>query len=274
MSIAGEAPVVIKQVDYLSLDSITEALRGQDAVVDSTFSRSAETANLMIDACIAAGVYRYLPPEFGADPYNELITALPFFAHKAVTLKHLLKRKAALTDRASFTWTAVACGAFLDPPLADGSLGVDVRHKRGIVFSSDGFKYEDLVGPWSTLTDVGRATAQVLLHPEETADRVVFISSVNTSQSNILSLAKEAIPGQWDISTIDIKQKYEEAWAKVKAGDYSWDTLLGLAQYQCVAPDMNGPWKKDDNDLLRVKKMSNDEIKELMRRIAAGDNYD
>ena len=57
-------------VDYASMESLTDALRGQDAVVSTLASVSLSAQFLMIDAAIAAGVKRFIPSEFGSNTYN------------------------------------------------------------------------------------------------------------------------------------------------------------------------------------------------------------
>jgi hypothetical protein len=60
------------------VDALTEALVGQHAVVDATFSAD-DTPQRLIDASVAAGVYRYVPSDFGFDPMlpGERQTPLP-----------------------------------------------------------------------------------------------------------------------------------------------------------------------------------------------------
>jgi uncharacterized protein YbjT (DUF2867 family) len=48
----------VKVVDFTSVASLTSALAGQDAVIDTTFSPEIETPLRLIDAAVQAGVYR------------------------------------------------------------------------------------------------------------------------------------------------------------------------------------------------------------------------
>ncbi|RTE78927.1 hypothetical protein BHE90_006583, partial [Fusarium euwallaceae] len=61
------ADVDIKRVDFDSPESITEVLRGQEAVI-STIGTIAVPAQLkLIDAAISANDKRFIPSEFGVD---------------------------------------------------------------------------------------------------------------------------------------------------------------------------------------------------------------
>ena len=52
------AAVRVEVVDFTSVASLTSTLTGQDAVIDATFSPEIETPLRLIDAAVAAGVYR------------------------------------------------------------------------------------------------------------------------------------------------------------------------------------------------------------------------
>ena len=48
----------VEVVDFTSVESLSTALAGQDAVIDTTFSPEVETPLRLIDAAVEAGVYR------------------------------------------------------------------------------------------------------------------------------------------------------------------------------------------------------------------------
>lgn len=48
----------VEVVDFTSVESLSAALAGQDAVIDTTFSPEVETPLRLIDAAAEAGVYR------------------------------------------------------------------------------------------------------------------------------------------------------------------------------------------------------------------------
>jgi hypothetical protein len=50
----------IKVVDFTSIEDLSAALIGQDAVIDTTFSPDVETPLRLIEAAAKSGVYRLL----------------------------------------------------------------------------------------------------------------------------------------------------------------------------------------------------------------------
>lgn len=52
------AGVEVKIVDFISAASLSAAMAGHDAIIDTTFSPDTETPLRLIDAAAEAGVYR------------------------------------------------------------------------------------------------------------------------------------------------------------------------------------------------------------------------
>jgi uncharacterized protein YbjT (DUF2867 family) len=59
------ARVTDNKIDTTSTDTLTKALKGQDAVVSTVGTAAASTQKTIIDAAIAAHVKRFIPSEFG-----------------------------------------------------------------------------------------------------------------------------------------------------------------------------------------------------------------
>ncbi|CAJ0545128.1 Ff.00g086010.m01.CDS01 [Fusarium sp. VM40] len=252
--------VITREVDYTSTESLVDAIRGQDAVIDSTHSYESEGPRRLLDACVEVGVYRYIPPEFGSDPISPDVQALPFFRRKT----EIAKYRAEKLKGSSLTWTAVACGPFLEA-IEDGGLGIDVEAKKIAWYGEDGH----LVSPFSTLEAVGKATAQVLLYPEETANRVVYISSVNIGQRRLVELAKEALGSDgWIENIVDIQDEYEWAQAKLRKGEFKQEVIMAILRYSMTSAAHTYTWPKSDNALLGVEEFSDAEVKEFVLKSA------
>lgn len=144
--------ITVKEVNYDSLDSLTEALQGQDAVV-STITTSSLSAQInLIDAAVKAGVKRFIPSEFGSDTFNAKASQLPFCKPK-IEVQQALKKAAA---ESSLTWTAVLCGPFLDWAIRVGFFA-DVKN-RTILLPDGG----NNTASSTTLPTVGKAVVGVL----------------------------------------------------------------------------------------------------------------
>lgn len=102
-------------VNYDSLDSLTNALHGQEAVVSTIASAAIASAAiatqlLLVEAAAKAHVRRFIPSEFSSDRQNKKARAFPIYKDKAAV-------QAALENAAAssgMTYTLICTGPFLD----------------------------------------------------------------------------------------------------------------------------------------------------------------
>jgi uncharacterized protein YbjT (DUF2867 family) len=258
------AGVAVKVVDFSSVESLSTVLKGQDAVIDTTSSMEFQTPLNLINAAAVAGVYRFITSDFGMDPTNPNVASLPVFGRKAASFGEVK----AVSEKTGMTWTTVSTGPFLDWNLQNRSFGIDLIDKK-IRLPNDGTH----VLPWTTLESIGKATAAVLAHPKETENRPVYVSSIEKSQKEVAELAKEALgPDGWQTTTIDVETAFQKAMADFKAGIYNMQTFGPMILYASARKEYSGPWEKDDNALLGVKRMTNEELKALIKDIASTGN--
>lgn len=257
---AGVAAV--KEVDYSSVDSLTEALRGQDAVVNCINAQGDPTpsVNLILAAQAAGTVHRLIPSDFGMDAENAEVMALPVFGAKLAQHKVFKGRE----KETGIDWTIVTTGPFLDFP---EYIGIDVRGRK-VTWFGDASQTGRGIG-WTRLDDIGKATAQALVHADETANRTVYICSTFKSQREMAALAKEAVGGGegWVEENRDITADFAKAWEMIKGGDYSMWPMVTLIQYAAVSEPYNTPRDKWDNELLGVKQMSDEEVKAFLKSL-------
>ena len=102
--------VDVVDVDFDSVDSLTAALKDQDAVVSTVGMLQILPQRTIIDAAIAAGVKRFIPSEFGSNVSNPRNRAYPVYAHK-VQIQEYLSEKA---KTSGITYTYIYNNAFLD----------------------------------------------------------------------------------------------------------------------------------------------------------------
>lgn len=102
--------VKVVTADYKSVESLTFALRDQDAVVSTVGTDGLLGQSIFIDAAIAAGVKRFLPSEFGSDLSNPNAAKLPIFGYKVATRNHLEEK---IRNGANLSYTYVINSAFL-----------------------------------------------------------------------------------------------------------------------------------------------------------------
>ncbi|KAK2060875.1 isoflavone reductase [Colletotrichum caudatum] len=253
--------LTVKEVDYDSLDSLTQALKGQDALVNCISCFDPKVPTRIVDAAVAAGVYRYIPDEFGTDPMRCHVPSLPALGIKALTCQHM-KQKAA-ENESTFTWTIITNGAFLDWSIRNGFMGVDVKNKKLSLFN-DG---ENVI-PYTMLADVAKAVVGTLLHADETANRIAYVHSTNKSQKQIGAIAQEAVGGSWETTTVNVDAIYANCIESISKGVMTPDVMLPQLLYACAKKEYTQPWARSDNALFGIKELSDDELKEVCKQIS------
>ncbi|KAK4865695.1 hypothetical protein LT330_009128 [Penicillium expansum] len=250
----------VKVVDFTSVEDLSAAIAGQDAVIDTTFSPEVDTPLRLIEAAARAGVYRFITSDFGLDPDLPGVHDIPVFSRKKVSYEAV--KKQAADNR--LTYTLVACGAFLDWGLSTGFAGLNFQEKTAWIFG-DGSN----VVPWTTLEDVGKATANVLLHPQETLNRPVYVHSVFMSQNQLFDAAKEALGNKgWTATYNDMEPLFQNALADLQSGNISDSTFVVQIQYCLATKALAHPWARDDNALVGLEEWSQEKVKVLIRTVA------
>lgn len=258
----AEIPPNVEQrvVNYNSLESLTEALKGQDAVIDATSVSDPAIAIRIIDAAVAAGVSRFISAEFSADPRALNARSLSVSYVKRTSFEHL--EQLAKDNRISFT--AVSNSAFLDWNLETESMNTDVG-KKTVQLLGKG----NVVIPWTLLNEVGQATTNVLLNLEETRNRVVYTYDTQKSQVQMLDLAKQTLgDNNWEETTLDMEAVFQEALSRFSAGIINIQVISDMIRYSNSRADFAGPFTANDNSVLGVRTLEDSEIVALIKEIA------
>jgi nucleoside-diphosphate-sugar epimerase len=185
---------------------------------------------------------------------------MPVFGRKKASYEAVKKHAA----QNRLTYTLVACGAFLDWSLSSGFSGLNFQEKKAFIFG-DG----NNVVPWTTLEDVGIATAHVLVHPEETSNRPVYVHSAFLSQNQIFDATKQVLGSEgWDVTYNDMKPLLDNALADLNAGKISASVFEVQIQYCLATKTLAHPWTRDDSSLLGLKEWDAEKVKALIQTIA------
>ncbi|KAF2008013.1 NAD(P)-binding protein [Amniculicola lignicola CBS 123094] len=217
------ANVPVKTVsDAFTVEELTEAFKGQDAVVIAISTTPITQDNLahrFIDAAVAAGVKRLIPSEFGANNLDRRARKLvPVYDAKGEMLEYLQKRAA--ETNGGLTWTSVSCGAWLDwglNPVKSGNfLDIDVKNRRATIWDSGSSRFTI-----TTSGNTGMAISKILLNPTLTANKQIFLSDfVSTSREIVAELEKQAAQ-KWALEYKESAPVLKEYRIKFDAGDYN-----------------------------------------------------
>lgn len=218
--------IPVKKVsDAFRVDELTEAFRGQDAVVIalSTASVTKDSEERLpfrlIDAALAAGVKRFIPSEFGANNLDPRARELvPVYNSKGEMLEYLIKKAGASNGK--LTWTSISCGSWLDwaldPAKSGNFLGIDIKNRRATVYDSGKARFAV-----TTSTNTGLAVAKVLLKPYLTENKQIFLANFTTTIPQIVASLEAYMGEKFTVEHEDSSPRFKELKEKFNAGDYS-----------------------------------------------------
>ncbi|KAI1736097.1 hypothetical protein F4680DRAFT_272398 [Xylaria scruposa] len=208
------AGVASKAVDYTSVESLTSALQGQDALVSIIATVAVVGQRPLVDAAVAAGVRRIIPSEFGINTRflgKEPIGAI--LQGKIQTLNYIHEKS---KQNPLFTWTGISTGLFFDWGLPHGSIGLDKATKTATIYDSGDEPYQA-----SNLPHIGKAIAAVLKNPERTVNRYISIASFNPTQNQVLEIAEKITGAKWTVNRLPASEQQQIGVEKLSKGDYS-----------------------------------------------------
>ncbi|KAK5169908.1 uncharacterized protein LTR77_005886 [Saxophila tyrrhenica] len=250
--------VKIAEIDYNDAETLAAALQGQDAVVSAVGYAAIKAQEVLFDAAIKRGVQRVIPSEYGGDPDCAAVRQLPVFAQK-VEVESKLKQQIQGT---STTYTLVCNNEFFDWDL-DHKFGVDLQAKKMEVFDRG-----DVPFTATPLEFVAKGVVGVLQHPSETANRVVRLHGKKMTQNRLLQVIQHcgSVDG-WEIShasTADREREGYEVLQKQPNNFMGW--AIPFLQCAIWGRKFGGDFSQNnDNELLGLKELDDDEIKEIVR---------
>ncbi|KAF2795841.1 NAD(P)-binding protein [Melanomma pulvis-pyrius CBS 109.77] len=219
-----QTSITHKTVDYASLDSLTAAFTGQDAVVNCITGGATqyEPTRLVIDAAVAAGVKLYFANEFVGHVTSEQYRRMP---EQAVGAKVRIRGELEVLGReGGMKWTSLNGGPFFDMWLMKGPAGIDIRNKRARIYGTG-------LNPlcWTPLPTIALAAANMLRNPDAIANRPIYINTVpNLTQSGLLSAVESVLGAKFAVDYIDIAKINANARIAVERGEVA-KGMKGLA---------------------------------------------
>lgn len=195
--------------DY-PIDQLLEAFKGQDALVSTLPGRPYTVHLRMIDAAIQTGVKRFIPTEYGNNTCTAAADLVSLYEDKSRVISYLKSK-----ETSGLTWTAIHTGQFFDWGLESGWLDYHFEEKRVTIYDS-GHKL------WSTTTlgTASTAVARVLLNPEQTRNKPIFVASFTVSQREVLEVLQKATDTTWKVETMSSTDALRRA-AELDDKDYS-----------------------------------------------------
>ncbi|KAI5920577.1 NAD(P)-binding protein [Camillea tinctor] len=249
--------VAIKIVDYDSLESLTDALKGHDAVVSLLQAASTATSQkVLLDAAIKAHVKRFIPSEYGSDSQNEKSSQLPFFVPKR-KFQEVIKKEA---DAGNVEYTLISTGPFLDMCI-DAGLFVNLKEKSVTLYDGGNRLFST-----TTVTTLGKAIVGVLQHPEETKNRAVYIQDIAITQKRIVEMGKKAVGSDgWKEEVVPITTFLKEIEEEEKKSTPDYTVLMfNSVKVGIFGEGYGSHFQNLDNKILGIKGLTEDEVQGLL----------
>ena len=248
-------------VDYDSLESLTNVLRGHDAVVSTLAIAAIATQLLLVEAAAKAGVQRFIPSEFGSNTLYEKTRQLPVFKDKVV-VQDALKKAAAAPSGLSYTLICV--GPFFDWGITVGFI-LNLREKSINLYDGG-----DRVFSTTTLTTIGKAVTAVLKRPEQTKNRAVYVQDTATTLNKLAAVGKEVTGDDgWKETTVATDELVEQAWAELKKEQPNPGIFVFNFLKACIWGEGYGShFESLDNELLGIEQKTDADIRTLITSLA------
>ncbi|KAH8816980.1 hypothetical protein F5884DRAFT_778120 [Xylogone sp. PMI_703] len=207
--------ITVRTADYNSLDSMTDALKGADALVEAFNPAAASAQSTIIDAAVAAGIKHLITPDFSGDTFNPNVHELKIFDPKIAAQKKL----EVIANEGKIKWTAIVTSVFYDWAIDLGIFWVDPK-KHSITVLGSGNQRVSL----SEISICGRAVVAVLSNPEKYANRPAYFCDFAPSTNELVAIIREiTAPQEWDIINVPLDGFFAKGMAAYEA-----DTAAGV----------------------------------------------
>lgn len=237
-------------VDYNDIASLTNALKGQDAVVSTVGMEGIPGQKLVIDAAIQAGVQRYIPSDFGSLTTNPAARFLPHHV-SMVEIQDYLRSK---SDKIEHTIFSI--GAFTDFLVSFG-FAFDWENKTAQLWGDGTSRIST-----TSLSGAARAIVGALKNPEPTKNKNVFVHELVVTQSQLLALAKKYSPqAEWTITKIDDPEAEFDRLLAVVKKQPEIPNIIALVKASLLSGKFQGSsYKAVDNDLVGLPLLSEKDL--------------
>ncbi|KAF5623251.1 2'-hydroxyisoflavone reductase [Fusarium tjaetaba] len=251
--------VVVKRVDLASVDSVKEALAGQDAVVSAAATAAAGSQKVIIDAAVAAQVPRFIPSEFGIPSRQNRDTKIGKILGAKIQNTDYLIELAEKHDW--FSWTGLSNGLFLDSGLKSDRGFINIRDRKIRITDSGNEPYST-----TSLAFVGEAVAAILKKPEETKNKYLNIAGVTTTQNEVLKIAEQVTGDKFEVSHVTGAEQEKIGDEKIAKGDFS---AFGNYLEQFLFADGAGHALKGDENAIGLLGLKEENLEEVVKSVVA-----
>lgn len=256
----------IRIAPELSVEDLTTALAGQDAVIAAFPLGEGDQHLRLAEAAFQAGVRRFIPADFGscdagdAEPQKYL----PLYRKKtAVRDKCEALAAKAAQDGGAFSWTTLVCGHFFDHGLRHGLLHFNFATRTAQILDGGNIRAST-----STLRRIAEATVRILQRPEQTRNRALYIQSFNPTQLEIVAALEKAMGEPWHRQHVDSKPYLEDAQKRLQSDDDE-AVLIAIEDIVFVLGALDADWTKRDGFAMELLGLEDEKLEDVVAQVVA-----
>ena len=253
---------IVKYVsDDPTPDELVEVLQGQDALVATFMGTNDVYQTKLADACVVAGVKRFIPADFGScDSSSKLaLDLMPLYKAKTRVREHLQ----GLAKEGKLSWTAIVCGHFFDYGLKTDLLSVELKEKKMTVFGDGKYRWSS-----STLDRVGLSVVRCLEREEETRNRMVYVQSFCVSQNELKKALERATGEEFEENKVDVDPYIKEMKGRTDKDSNDAIAREGLVS---VVGIIDGDWTKKNGFANKALGLEDEDLDVVVKRVLADD---
>ncbi|MCJ1337825.1 hypothetical protein MMC09_003109 [Bachmanniomyces sp. S44760] len=205
---------IVQVPGYDDHAAVVSALRNHDILISTLNVKYHSYERSLVQACIAAGVRRFIPSEFTKDVLH------PYYIEKATNPIARARidwaiELAEIANSGKISYTTIVTGSLIDFCLTTGFWGFDIRKRTATIYD-DG----KAVSTGSGLDFVGGCVVSMLKMPEgETKNKRIRISEVEYTGERLVE-AFERVTGQnWTVKHSSVTALNKEEKEAEKKGD-------------------------------------------------------
>lgn len=244
---------VAKVRDDFAVDAVSEILRGHEAVVVTIKGSQTDLQYKLAQACVKAGVTRFIPADFGSCDSSSQMTQdlVPLYKRKTELREKLMELA---KENPNFSCTSLVCGHFFDWSVE--FLHIWLKEKKADILD-DG----ETLWSASTLSRIAEATAKILLNPDVTKNKMIYVQSFCVSQNQVIK-AFERETGAFQINWLDSKQYEKQQKEKADNGD-----LDAVENLVWILGALDANWEGKENFMMKELGLDNEDLETVVRRV-------
>ncbi|RAL01428.1 aromatic alcohol reductase, partial [Aspergillus ibericus CBS 121593] len=247
----------IHQTDY-SPTSLEALLHGQDVLISAVGATGFTEQQKFIDAAVRAGVKRFIPSEFSTSSEDDVVLKiLPLFQQKRDVINYLKEK-----EKLGLSWTGIATSGLFDWGLTAGFLGFDLHQRTALIWDGGVTRFTMV-----NEKQLGESVVSVLLRPEETKNRFVYVASVETTQKEILETIEKVTGAKWTVTDTTTEVQIADGFQKLAAGNFEGAFALVRATAFGNTPGLKVNYVKDRELANEVLGLEWETVRETIERV-------